>query len=248
MNLNFLTDNIDNLNTENVLSKTKRSITFDEDDKILNKLAYSILQNRTTIQQLIEHFNLSKLRLNSTSGTNIYHKMEDGTNITDFLSYVKNNPKLKETFANHNVSLNKMYKLISPKRLYFINETNPQRSIEQNDLNQLNNDESLNVQRSNSELQQLDQPSLIMNTVQTGNDEHMPQFPVSNLTIDQRHQLENLFYLMQLQYLLQQERNKQQIAKFLTKLAKKAHHTSNLQNKPSHPPETPPAHPLGLCK
>lgn len=250
MNLNFLTENIDNLNnplnTANVLSKSKRSIVggFEDQDKILNKLAYSILNNRTTIQQLIEHFNLSKLKLNSTSGTNIYHKMEDGTNLTHFLSYAKNNEKLKETFASHNISLNKIAKLVQPKRLQQqqLNDSS-HRSAEQNDIKLLNNGDQSFTPSANLEAaqQQLDQ-SLIMNTVTT-NEEHLPPLPIANLTLDQRHQLENLFYLMQLQYLLQQERNKQQIAKFLTKLAKKAHNI-NMMNKPSHPPETPPAHPL----
>ena len=247
MNLNFLTENIDNLNTANVLSKSKRSIVggFEDQDKILNKLAYSILNNRTTIQQLIEHFNLSKLKLNSTSGTNIYHKMEDGTNLTHFLSYAKNNEKLKETFASHNISLNKIAKLVQPKRIpqQRLNDSS-QRLAEQNDIKQLNNGDQSFTPATNLEAaqQQLDQ-SLIMNTVTTNEEHQAPQLPIANLTVDQRHQLENLFYLMQLQYLLQQERNKQQIAKFLTKLAKKAHNI-NLMNKPSHPPETPPAHPL----
>lgn len=255
MNLNFLTpENIDNLNnplnnplnTANVLSKSKRSIVggFEDQDKILNKLALSILNNRTTIQQLIEHFNLSKLKLNSTSGTNIYHKMEDGTNLTHFLSYAKNNEKLKATFASYNISLNKIAKLVQPKRLrqQQLNDSS-HRLPEQNEIKLLNNDDQAFTPSSNLEAaqQQLDQ-SLIMNTVTT-NEEHLPPLPIANLTVDQRHQLENLFYLMQLQYLLQQERNKQQIAKFLTKLAKKAHNI-NMMNKPSHPPETPPAHPL----
>lgn len=245
MNLNFLADNIDNINPDNVvLSKTKRSIPYDEEDRILNKLALSILQNRTLIQQLIEHFNLSKLRLNSTSGTNIYHKMDDGTNITNFITYIKQNPSLKQTFDHHNVSINKIAKLVQPKRL-FPNFTNHERSIELNDLKLLNNvDQIANIQQANSEIQhQLDQSALIMNSVQTGQEKHFLQFPIANLTIEQRHQLENLFYLMQLQHLLQQERNKQQIIKFLTKLAKKAHHSS-LLIKPSHPPESPPSKPL----
>ena len=245
MNLNFLTDNIDNLNTDNVLPKTKRSIGFEDQDKMLNNLAYRILNNRTTIlQQLVEQFNLSKLRLNSTSGTNINHKMEDGTNLTHFLVYAKNNPEIKQTFLQHNVSLSKMAKLVQTKQNYYnLNATSNQRLTEQNELKPINNDDQsilLQQQQSEAQRQQLDQ-SLILNTVT--NEEHLPQLPVANLTTDQRHQLENLFYLMQLQYLLQQERNKQQIAKFLTKLAKKAHH-STLQNKPSHPPDTPPLHPL----
>lgn len=245
MNLNFLTDNIDNLNTENALSKSKRSISFDDQDKILNKLAHTFLNNRTTIQQFIDHFNLSKLRFNSTSGTNIHHKMEDGRNITHFLSYAKNNENLKETFASHNISLNKIAKLVQPKRGYF-NSTNQQLlTNEQNDLKQLNNGFPVNTNQEEPNQQQTDKQSLLMNTVPANEEpELLPQFPIANLTIDQRHQLENLFYLMQLQYLLQQERNKQQIAKFLTKLAKKAHHTNQKQNKPAHPPDTPPAHPL----
>ena len=242
MNLNFLTENIGNLNTANVLSKSKRSIVggFEDQDKILNKLAYSILNNRTTIQQLIEHFNLSKLKLNSTSGTNIYHKMEDGTNLTHFLSYAKNNEKLKETFASHNISLNKIAKLVQPKRLQQqLNDS--QRPAEQNDIKLLNSGDQFAQSANLEAAQQQQDQSIIMNTVTT--EEHLPQLPIANLTVDQRHQLENLFYLMQLQYLLQQERNKQQIAKFLAKLAKKAHNI-NLMNKPSHPPETPPAHPL----